>query len=449
MHRISTAVLVFWCGCASVQPARDPDTISLSGALSNSHLTAGKLGELSARLKIDVQALKDVPRPQINVAVVIDTSGSMEGNAIRDAREAATALLASLSDGDRLALIAFDSSTRVLVPSTEIDRGALANIRAQIAKMEASGTTDLAGGLQAALAEIARGSTPNGINRIVLLSDGIPNQPPELSSLLEVARQHETAITALGLGLDYDETLLASLASKSGGTFRFLEDSAQVAKIFEEEVFQLKRVIARNTMLALKPGPGVTVATTPGVSTQVGANREIWASLGDLAENDQREIFVELTVEGRRDGANVELIDAVLSFNDPQTSQRFERRVFLSARATSDQALIEQNQNRDLQIAAARARIAAWTVDAISLARNGRADDARTVLEHAEAEMSERAEAWQANELKEEVRSIALVRQALPTYAASADDAKNVRRVHDRAVKAMQGSEYEKTPVTW
>jgi Ca-activated chloride channel homolog len=453
MKQMITIGLLGMFGCAGAQSAADPNLIQMSGAISNTHVAAEKPGEIEARIRVAVSTIERTERPSVNLVLAIDTSGSMEGAAIEHARTAALTLLAKLSNEDRIAIVTFDSETKVLVSSTKLDQGSRTKVEARIREMKASGTTDLAGGLRAALTEALQSARPKIANRIVLLSDGIPNDQTDFIGLADNAKQNGVTITALGLGLEYDETLLGTIASRSGGKFHFIEDSALVAKVFEDEVLELERVVARNAMLVLKPGPGVTIGGVPGIPTSVGSNREIYATLGDLSESDRRELFFPIAVQGRRDGANVELFDAVLSYDDSASAKHVEKRLFLSARATTDAALLEKGEDREVKLAFAKATIAASTVEAIGLARNGRLEDAGRVLERAEAQATKQASALAAEELLEEVKSMSSVRQALPTYVAPVKDRAldqvNVRKAHDRAMSSIQRGDYGSAPVTW
>jgi Ca-activated chloride channel family protein len=383
------ASLTEGCGGAQVRPdATDPGILELAATLGNRYVPSGTTSEMVARLRIDAHAVTGANRPAINVALVVDTSGSMEGQPIADARAATEALLDSLEPGDRLSVVVFHSETEMLLPSTVIDASQLDDIRQRIRRMEARGTTDLAGGLQAGLEEVTRYYDARGINRVVLLSDGVPNDGSMIRPLAQAAGERHIAVTALGLGLDYDEVLLGDVATASGGRFHYIADSASVASVFRDEVLRMSRTVARNIFVELRPGPGVTIQSVVGPAF-TESNGRIYVNVGDLAEGDGRDLLVRMNVEGRRPGASVELMDAVMTFDDAAfDAGHFERRVFMSAHATEDEGELTTGRDESVEHDAARMTAAAVTVEAIRLARGGEVERARAILASATAEAS-------------------------------------------------------------
>ncbi|MCA9605748.1 MAG: VWA domain-containing protein, partial [Myxococcales bacterium] len=159
------------CGGATIaEEGEDPEVVLLGAELGNDLVMAGEPSEVVTRLRVETAVLEGAARPPINLALVIDTSGSMDGDPIADARAASLDLLSTLHPEDRLAVIAFHSETEVLLESTQLEGADLGELRSRIGRMEARGTTDLAGGLRAGLEEVVRHFEPDGINRLVLLS---------------------------------------------------------------------------------------------------------------------------------------------------------------------------------------------------------------------------------------------------------------------------------------
>lgn len=448
-------------GCGGAQGAgegEDPEVVVLHGDLGNAFVMAGESAEVISRIRIETRALENVQRPPINLALVVDTSGSMDGAPIADARAAALDLLDIMRPQDRLSVIAFHSETEVLLPSTRLDGADVGELRRQIGRMEARGTTDLAGGLQSGLEELVSHYEPEGINRLVLLSDGVPNDASQILPLAQAAGERGIRITALGLGLDYDETLLGHIAQRSGGRFHFVEASEQVAGVFRDEVLRFERLLARNLTLELRPGPGVRIAGVVGQAMQAGGGA-VRVSLGDVSEGEQRDVIVRLQADPRRAGAVVELMDAVLTFDDAVVDAgRLERRVFLGARATRDDADMESGRDEEVERAAARMLAAVQTVQAIERAREGDIVQARAILDRAEREAQQYAARDEA--VREQVSGMRVLGQALPSMApesAAADypsqdyagdeeaapmaapPAAVIRRAHHDAMGVIQG----------
>jgi Ca-activated chloride channel family protein len=393
------------------------ELVELAAVTSKRFVLAEKPGEIEVRLHLKAKPRKGARRPSINLGLVVDTSGSMEGAAIEDARAASLALLDALAEGDRLALVVFHSGTEVLVPSTQLTKKSIAEIRAKIGGMKANGTTDLAGGLAAGLAEVTKSFQTGGINRVVLLGDGIPNDPSPLASLAQAAGERRIAITALGLGLDYDETMMSRLALTSGGKYHFIQDSSKVAQFFADEVLRLKEVTGRTTIVTLSPGPGVVVKDVIGLPVQRDGIKSS-VMLGDMSEGDERDILVRLSVPGRHAGSVVELMDAEVAFENPVApGRRLAERSFVSTKATADAGEIEKGRERDVEHAVARLSVADAIVRAVAAARGGNVPLGRSILDAAEKEAKAAAKEFEDKELAEKAKSIGPLRRSLASLS--------------------------------
>lgn len=451
--------LLALCACGGTDVAAevaDPGAIVMQGALGNRFVAAGQPGTVLSRLRIATRPLANLARPAINLGLVIDTSGSMDGRAIADARTASLALLAQLADGDRLTVVVFHSRTELIVPSVVLDDETRADARTKISAIEARGTTDMANGLRVGLEELLRNFQEGGVNRLVLLGDGVPNDAAPIAALAQAAGERHIAITSLGLGVDYDETLMGQIAQLSGGHFHYIENSSAVASVFRDEVLRLQRVVGRNAVVTLTPGPGVRIESVVGqvVSQSNGA---VSVSIGDVSEGDTRDLLVRLNAEGRRAGANVELIDAVMSFDDAVAGAgRLERRVFLGAKSTASEAELATGRNEEVERDAARMMAAATQIQAIALARGGELEAARASLDRATEEARAQAAATHDQYLAAEAERMNTLSGALPSLATPppsapgsaapaayqfADDASAVvRRSHERSMRAVEAA---------
>ena len=400
--------------------AADPGLVSLEITPAQQLVAAGAAGTLAARVRIRAGALPRSKAPPVNLALVIDTSGSMEGKAIEDARAAARAVVAGLNDGDRLAIVVFHSVAEVLAPSTVLDPERRAELDRHIDRMVARGTTDLQNGLALGLQQVQGALLADGINRIVLVSDGVPNEAGHVMSYAQSAAGQGIAITALGLGLQYDETLLAAVAQQTGGTFHFIESSEQVAGLLKDQVLALRQVVARNASLALSPGPGVTITGVLGHQAQP-SGRAVYVPLGELVQGEERDLYLELAIAAHAEEATVELADVVLTFDDAVVSAgRLERRAFASVKASGDRQAIAASRDPEVVRGVERARASAATLQVISIARSGQLEQARTRLDQAEKATRKMARELDDPELRRAARSMAELREALPSLAPPA-----------------------------
>jgi hypothetical protein len=218
-------------------------------------------------------------------------------------------------------------------------------------------------------------------------------------------------------------------------------------------------------ILRLVPGPGLSVLDVWGADIGHAAG-QVQVGLGDISQGERRDIVVRLSVQGRRDGAVLELLDAHLTFQDAVAGAgALERKVFVSARSSADAAAVAKGRDMDVELSAARAAAAAATVRAVALARAGQLQQAQELLAGAEkAARQAVAEFDQDAELAALVKAIAELNEALPNFvnqvqpqpAASLDYAddgapaaaesmsapaarRQVNRSHDRAIQTLQG----------
>ncbi len=433
-------------GCSGCARTEDPQVVQLDGELLNNYVPAGETSEVVSLLRITTQRLQDERSSPINMALVVDTSGSMEGQPIEDARAASLSLLELLAPGDRLAIVAFGSSAEVVVESTRLGEGPHDDIRGRIESMRARGTTDLAGGLGSGIREVMRHRLSNGINRIVLLSDGVPNDSAQVHELAEAAGRDNISITALGLGLEFDENLLGMIARRSGGNYHFLENSSMVAEVFRDEVRSIQRVVARNAALTFRPGPGISIASVVGHELTESENGPL-LPLGELVEGEELELVVRISTNSRRAGTAVELYDAVLDFDDAiHGAGPLQRRLYLGARSTDDDGELARGRNEDVERSAISLQAAAETIEAIRYARDGQIEQAQEILNRNEVAARRAARPRRDRRLEAQVESMGQLRETLPGLAGAPSSSPPrgqprgeliLRQAHDQAMDVV------------
>jgi len=254
--------------------------------------------------------------------------------------------------------------------------------------------------------------------------------------------------TALGLGIEYDETLMGEIAQLSGGRFRYIERSEQVASFFKEEVLRLHAVYARNATIELTPGPGVRILGVVGQKVSQ-SGQKVSVQLGDLSRDDDRDLIVRLRNEPRREGAPVELLDALLRYEDPLAGGAVvERRVFVGAHATSSDSELEAGRDKELEDAAALLEAAAATVEAIEQSKSSE-KAASDRLEQAARAAEAQSQRNGNEDLKKAAGSLRNLQRNLPAPRAPAGPAKaadpspspaashEIRAAHDEAMQRL------------
>lgn len=431
---------------AAAQPVVAADLIEVHATPANRFISAAEPDTALVRVAVKARALEGQPRPRANVALLVDTSASMKGEGIEHAREAAISMLEALETGDRLSLVAFHSRADVLVRSTVIDEDSIQGIRAAMESMEATGTTAMTEGLQLAAKEVKRHAAKDNVSRVVLLSDGIPNSEAGLAGIPQQLGSKGIGITALGLGIEYHESLLARLAQQSGGRFHHVEEPHEVAAMFQDEVLHLARLVATHATVSLTCGPGVTIDEVVGWPQIAAGSPGASVTVGDLAENEIKNVIVRLSVSGRVSGATVELMDVNVQYGDPVTNVGILRRdSFLAVEATDDAEVEKSGADVATELVVARAVAAAALLAAVAEARSGRLDAARARLRAAEKVARRLANRTEDAELSTLAAEMISLTKALPSLVPPVAKV-GTRRKKDHKRKKHNGHASEPLP---
>lgn len=227
---------------ARYAPAMDPPK---GKALSvRTDFERGKLmpsgGAFHVRVSLRSTVDKAAGRPHLSVHLVLDTSGSMGGESITNARTAAAALVDKLAPGDDFSLVTFASDAKVIVPDGPVGSRRDA-IKKTISEVKEGGGTNIGAALQLGYAQAQSKTIPADAVRVVLmLSDGHANMgitaPDRLSKMALDAFQKGVQTSAFGLGPDYDGALMSAIAAEGAGGYYYLRDAPQIAPALATEI---------------------------------------------------------------------------------------------------------------------------------------------------------------------------------------------------------------------
>ncbi|MCT0206446.1 VWA domain-containing protein [Synechococcus sp. CS-1332] len=197
-------------------------------------------------------------RPPLNLALVIDRSGSMSGTKLSFARKAARFLAGELTGRDRLAIVSFDDEVNMVVPSMPVTDPQ--PFIAAINTIHSGGCTALFDGWRAGATQVAEHLDPGAMNRVLLLSDGQANEG--LTNLEQIAAkvagltQRGISTSAFGLGDDFDEDLMGAMAAAGDGTLAHIETPSQLADLYASELQGLASTFGRRVSLGVRSKNG-------------------------------------------------------------------------------------------------------------------------------------------------------------------------------------------------
>ena len=217
-------------------------------------------------------------RLPVNLAFVLDRSGSMSGEKIALAKQTITAALGYLDERDRFSVVAYDDVIDVVVESTPASPEARKDAAGRLASDRRPRQHEPRGGLVPRREQVAAHLAQDGVNRCLLLTDGLANvgvtDPAELARHAAELRARGVSATTFGIGADFDEVLLQSLADAGGGHFYFVRDAATIQDHLTSEVGETLEVVARDAELEIVAAEGVVIeAISPQPRTGAARGR--------------------------------------------------------------------------------------------------------------------------------------------------------------------------------
>lgn len=239
--------------------------------------------------------INETPRAPLDLALVIDRSSSMSGRPIEAALESASRIVRGLRPNDRVTVVAFDDRIEVVQSLVEAtDREALV---ARIKSIDARGSTNLFGGWEEGVKQLAPFTRKERIARVILLSDGQANQGllNEQEIFAQVAKAAGAGITTstVGLGHGFNESLMTGMANAGEGVANFGQTADDLDEAFEEQFAIISNSFLRQVKVSVQGGSDVQVRLV-GEILEKGATRN--RKLGTLPWDASLVAVVELKI---------------------------------------------------------------------------------------------------------------------------------------------------------
>ena len=285
------------------------ETLSLKLEPEQTVVLSGSPQEMIVKIDLTAAKSKKTRRSPLNLAVVLDRSGSMTGAKIEQARQAACALVEQLTDGDIFSLVTYSTGVEVLVPAQGVEDKE--SLKRTISRISAGGNTALHAGVEKGADQLARHFSSRKINRVILLSDGLanvgPSSPQDLRRLGQRLAERGVSVTAIGLGDDYNEDLMAGLAEASNANYYYVKDTEKLPQIFAKELGELLDVVARDVRIEITCPDGVRPLGFIG-RTEKFENRKATVTLSQFTPGQNRYLLLRCLVnENKSEIAQVEV----------------------------------------------------------------------------------------------------------------------------------------------
>lgn len=289
-------------------------------------------------------------RPPVNLCIVLDRSGSMSGEKIEKAKEAAIEALRRLSDGDLFSLVVYDHNVSTIIPAQSARNTEW--IESRIKSISPGGNTALFGGVSQGASEIRKNLESRYVHRIILLSDGLANEgpstPEDLGRLGAALIKEGISVTTIGVGTDYNEDLMTRLSQNSDGNSYFVESSRDLPRIFTAELGDVLNVVAKQVNVYIDCLGGVTPVKIIGRDGRI-KNGTVELSLNQLYGGQEKYALVEVTVPAGKSGKQIEIARARVTYENPFTQKKETSAGSAQASFSKDEKAVAESANVEVQ----------------------------------------------------------------------------------------------------
>jgi hypothetical protein len=253
----------------------------------------------------------DSVRAPVDIIVVLDISGSMNGSKLDLCKTTLSLLLRELSSSDRFGLVCFGDEAKLVIPSRKLTPVHKDHALAKIRNLRTSGCTNLSGGIGMAAEEIKSIESPHEVQAIFLLTDGQANRGVcDRNGIVNLTKgclgssgdRGPIPIHCFGYGVDHDREMLRDISlATEGGTYYYVDNDSNVSSAFGDALGGVLSVVAQNTVVTLKvpeeaSNNGVSILSVKHENAIKNDDGSYTVTLNDFYAEESRDIVFEVVL---------------------------------------------------------------------------------------------------------------------------------------------------------
>lgn len=354
---VTSAIAVLFSSCGNegnAQPGAPPtikgSKITWDVQQNNNWYKPGVNNEFYVLLTLKGgSADEDKARTPLNISVVLDRSGSMDGDKIKYAQKAINFLIDQLDSKDKLSIVDYDDVVEIVSKQHNVQNKEL--LKSKVNLLTPRGSTNLSGGALEGYAQVNAMKQSGYVNRVLLLTDGLANAG--ISDPLKLKQIADNKFTGTGIGLstfgvgaDYNEDLLTMMAEAGRGNYYFIGQPDQIPDIFGKELKGLLNVVAQNTYVRFSLPRNIICEQVYGYPFSTDG-KMVTINFNDVYANEEKVILLKLRSEAMQ--TEPFSISGTMNYTDAANFDTKSTSFSTVFHPSNDQQKIYSNANKNVE----------------------------------------------------------------------------------------------------